>query len=259
MSGIHILASGSKANAYIIEADGSMLLIDQGLSFREFSKRADALNIDISRIKAILLTHEHEDHIKGVAYTAYKLDAPVFSTAKTLEFLNENTKHPIHCRAVEKDRKIKLGAFEFTPFEIMHDAADPVGYLVSTPCGETVCFATDTGKITNRMMTYINQGTNIILEANHDPAMLYRNIKYPPLLKERIRGPYGHLSNDQSLEALDRMGENHPKTVIFSHLSEENNSPEMLKSLVIDFKKTHGLDFKAFIANQHNPKSILFS
>lgn len=259
MSRIHILASGSKANAYIVEVDGSMLLIDQGLSFKEFSSRAEQLGIDISRIKGIFLTHEHEDHIKGVAYTAYKLDAPVFSTAQTLEILNENAKHPIHCRIVEKDRKIKFGCFEITPFEIMHDAVDPVGYLISTPGGETVCFATDTGRITNRMMSYINQGTNIILEANHDPAMLYRNRKYPPLLKERIRGPYGHLSNDQSLEALDRMGENHPKTVIFSHLSEENNSPEMLKSLVIDFKKNRSLDFKAFIANQNNPKSILIS
>ena len=144
MSRIHILASGSKANAYIIEADNSMILIDQGLSFKEFSNRAEKLGIDIFRIKAILLTHEHEDHIKGVAYTAYKLDAPVFSTAQTLEILNESSKHPIHSRIVEKDRKIKLGAFEITPFEIMHDAADPVGYLVSTPCGETVCFATDT-------------------------------------------------------------------------------------------------------------------
>lgn len=256
MSAIHILASGSKANAYIIEYENSMLLIDQGLSFKEFSIRADKLGIDISRIKAILLTHEHEDHIHGVAYTAYKLDAPVFSTAKTLEFLNENAKKPIHSRIVEKDRKIKLGCFEITPFEIIHDAADPVGYLVATPCGETVCFATDTGKITNRMMTYINQGTRIILEANHDPAMLYRNTHYPPVLKERIRGQFGHLSNEQSLEALERMGDNHPKTVIFSHLSEENNSPQMLKNLIISFREAHSLDFKAFIANQYNPLSI---
>jgi Metal-dependent hydrolases of the beta-lactamase superfamily I len=256
LSAIHILASGSKANAYIIEAENSMLLIDQGLSFREFSKRAEMLGIDISRIKGILLTHEHEDHIKGVAYTAYKLDAPVFSMAKTLEVLDESTKHSIHCRAVEKDRKVKLGAFEFTPFEIMHDAVDPVGYLVSAPGGETVCFATDTGKITNRMMTYINQGTRIILEANHDPAMLYKNMHYPQLLKERIRGQFGHLSNEQSLEALERMGENHPKTVIFSHLSEENNSPKMLKELVVNFRQAHSLDFKAFIANQYNPLSI---
>ena len=256
MSAIHILASGSKANAYIIEYENSMLLVDQGLSFREFSRRADMLGIDISRIKGILLTHEHEDHIKGVAYTAYKLDDPVFSTAKTLEILNENTKHPIHCRAVEKDRKIKLGAFEFTPFEIMHDAVDPVGYLISAPCGETVCFATDTGKVTNRMMSYINQGTRIILEANHDPAMLYQNTHYPPVLKERIRSQFGHLSNDQSLDALERMGENHPKTVIFSHLSEENNSPQMLRELVKSFRTAHSLDFKAFIANQNNPLTI---
>ena len=256
MSAIHILASGSKANAYIIEYENSMILIDQGLSFREFTIRAGKLGIDISRIKGILITHEHEDHIHGVAYTAHKLDAPVFSTAQTIEFIKKNSKYPIHYRIVEKDRKIKLGCFEITPFEIIHDAADPVGYLVSTPCGEAICFATDTGKVTNRMMSYINQGTRIILEANHDPAMLYKNTHYPPVLKERIRGQFGHLSNEQSLDALERMGDNHPKTVIFSHLSEENNSPQMLRELVISFRAAHSLDFKAFIANQYNPLSI---
>ena len=106
------------------------------------------------------------------------------------------------------------------------------------------------------MMSYINQGTRIILEANHDPAMLYQNTHYPPVLKERIRGQFGHLSNDQSLDALERMGENHPKTVIFSHLSEENNSPQMLRELVKSFRTAHSLDFTAFIANQNNPLSI---
>lgn len=259
MTVVHILASGSKANAYIIEVDNSMILIDQGLSFKEFSCRADRLGIDISRIKGIFLTHEHDDHIRSVAYTAYKLDAPVFSTAKTLEILKEKSAHPIACRIVEPDRRIKFGCFEITPFEIMHDAVDPVGFLISAQNGNSVCIATDTGKTTVKMMTYINQGNHIILEANHDPGLLYKNLHYPPLLKERIRGPYGHLSNEQSLETLEKMGDNHPKTVIFSHLSEENNSPEMLKKLVIDFKKARSLDFKAFIANQNNPKSILLS
>lgn len=233
-----------------------MLLVDQGLSYKEFSRRTELLNIDIFKIRGILLTHEHEDHMKGVAYTAYKLDAPIFSTAKTLEILNKNAKHPIHCRIVEKNCKIKFGSFEITPFEVMHDAVDPVGFFISMPEGESLCFATDTGRITNRMMSYINMGSHIVIEANHDPAMLYQNRHYPIELKERIRGSYGHLSNDQSLEALERTSGNQLKTVVFGHLSEENNSASILKPMVINFRQTHSMNFKAFIACQNKPSSI---
>lgn len=259
MNKLHILSSGSKANAFILESEGESLLIDQGLSFREFSKRSDDLGIDISKIKGILVTHEHHDHISGIPYTAHKLDVPVFSTEKTIEIMVSRCKYKLKLRPIDKDHDFSVGIFSCTAFSIMHDAVDPVGFTISMDQGETLCFATDTGKVTNRMMSYISRCDHIILEANHDHSMLYKNKKYSAELKERIRGPFGHLSNDQTLETIDRIEGKCPRTIIFSHLSEENNCPDLLLGLVEEFKKKNLLPFNTFIARQNEPFSVLLS
>ena len=259
MNRLHILSSGSKANAFIIESGDELLLIDQGLSYREFAKRAECLGIDIQNIKGILVTHEHHDHIAGIPHTAHKLNVPVFSTAKTIEIIVSGCRHNLKTAGIDKDHAFSIGCFECTAFEIMHDAADPVGFRITMREGETLCFATDTGKVTNRMMSYINKCDHIILEANHDHSMLYKNRKYPAALKERIRGPKGHLSNDQTLETIDRIEGKCPRTVIFSHLSEENNSPDLLFGLVEEFKRKNLLPFNTFIAKQNEPFSVLLS
>ena len=256
MNRIHILSSGSKANAFILESDGEMILIDQGLSFKEFQKRASGLGIDVANIKGILLTHEHSDHSCGIPYTAFKLDVPVYSTEKTISVVNSCSKYNLKYKFIDKDVSFSVGNFRCIPFEIMHDAVDPVGFMIKMNSGQTLCLATDTGKVTNRMMSYIGKCDHIILEANHDHSMLYSNRKYPADLKARIRGPNGHLSNDQSLEIIDRMGGKCPKTIIFSHLSEENNSPELLGGLVEEFKKKKSMLFNSFIARQNLPFTV---
>lgn len=257
MEKLHILSSGSKANSLVLESNDKMILIDQGLSFKEFSKRADELGIETTKIVAILLTHEHSDHISGIPYTAFKLNIPVFSTQKSLAYLQKISKYDLQYKIIEKNLPFKVSCFECIPFETMHDALDPVGFFISFNCGESLSIATDTGKITNQMMSYISHSDHIVLEANHDVDMLYQNSKYPPELKERIHGPYGHLSNDQTLEIIDKMSGKRPKTVIFSHLSEENNSPQILNSMLADFKQKRSLFFKVFIARQNAPFSVL--
>ncbi|HOB72189.1 MAG TPA: MBL fold metallo-hydrolase [bacterium] len=256
MNRIHILSSGSKANAFILESDREMILIDQGLSFKEFQKRADGLGVDVSKIKGILLTHEHTDHSCGIPYTAFKLGVPVYSTEKTISIINSACKYDLKYKCIDKDVSFSIGNFSCIPFEIMHDAADPVGFLIRMGPDQTLCFATDTGKVTNRMMSYISRCDHIILEANHDHSMLYANRKYPAELKARIRGSHGHLSNDQSLEIIDRMGGKCPRTIIFSHLSEENNSPDLLSGLIEEFKKKNSMFFNSFIARQNLPFTV---
>lgn len=259
MNCVHILSSGSKANSFIVQSDKEMILIDQGLSFKEFSKRADSLGIDVKDIRAILLTHEHSDHSCGVSYTAHKLGIPVYLTQLTAAKIRNGDKYAVEYRYIDKGISFPVAGFCCIPFEIMHDAVDPVGFMIATTCGETLCFATDTGRVTNRMMSYIAKSDHIILEANHDHAMLYSNRKYPADLKARIRGMKGHLSNDQSLETIDRMGKKCPKTIIFSHLSEENNSPALLSGLIEDFKRKNGRLFNSFIARQNVPFTVLLS
>ncbi|MGI6394800.1 MAG: MBL fold metallo-hydrolase [bacterium] len=256
MNKLHILSSGSKANAFILESKGEMVLIDQGLSFKEFSKRALDLGIELSKIRGILVTHEHHDHACGVPYTAHKLGLPVYSTEKTIDVISASSKYELKYNNVEKDCFFSIGNFRCIPFEVIHDALDPVGFVIKMSEEESFCYATDTGKVTNRMMSYISECNHIVLEANHDHSMLYANRNYPAELKARIRGPQGHLSNDQSLEIIERMGGKCPKTIVFGHLSEENNSPHLLEELIDDFKKKKAMLFNSFIARQNHPFTI---
>ena len=252
---LHIISSGSKANSYIIQSDEGSIIIDQGLSFKQFKCAAVELGIDLSDAIAILVTHEHTDHVHGVVYTACKLGIPVFSTSQTLQKICTGEKYQVDTKSMIPDRPQRIGRFTCTAFSTIHDAADPVGFFLEMPSGENFCLATDTGMVTNRMLSYFNRCEHLILEANHDVGMLYKNPRYPADLKRRIHSKYGHLSNESSIDALSRM-ERHPKTVVFAHLSEENNTPATVKTLVLDFKKSSNADFKAFIAYQNDPYSI---
>jgi len=254
---LHIISSGSKANAYIAESQEEFILIDQGLSYRRFLCRCEDLGIECEKIRAILVTHEHSDHINGVFLTAKKLGVPVYSTEKTIEIIKKKDRYGNEFIPVEKDSPFKIANFVFTPFSTVHDAVDPVGFNITLSGGEVICFATDTGKITTRMMSYIALCDHMILEANHDYAMLYRNARYPADLKARIRSGRGHLSNDQSFEAIERIAGKCPKTIIFGHLSEENNSPDIIHNMATDFKNKNRLLFNCFIARQNEPFSIL--
>ena len=257
MNKLHIISSGSKANAYIAESAGELLLIDQGLSFKQFCCRCSELGLDHTGIKGILVTHEHSDHINGVFLTAKKLGISIYSTEKTIDVIKKKDPYCNDFVPVEKDRPFKISGFITVPFSTVHDAVDPVGYNITLNGGEVLCFATDTGKVTTRMMSYIASSDHMILEANHDHAMLYRNNRYPADLKARIRSGKGHLSNDQCFEAIERISGKCPKTIIFSHLSEENNSPDIIHSMACDLKTKNRLLFNCFVARQNEPFSIL--
>jgi len=254
---LHIISSGSKANAYIAESGGELILIDQGLSYKQFLCRCEELGVEYKKIRAILVTHEHSDHVNGVFLTANKLGIPIYSTEKTIEIIKRKDRYCNKFIPIEKYTPFKVANFISTPFSTVHDAVDPVGFNITLNGGEVLCFATDTGKITTRMMSYIALCDHMIIEANHDYAMLYRNTRYPVDLKVRIRGGKGHLSNDQSFEVIERIAGKCPKTIIFSHLSEENNSPEIIHGMATDFKNKNRLLFNCFVARQNEPFSIL--
>lgn len=259
MNKLHVVSSGSKANAYIIETKNGMLLIDQGLTFKRFSEKCNELGIDIGKIKAILLTHEHSDHICGVPVTAKKLGIPVFVSPELVSLLNERCKSDIDVRPVKKDEVNNIEGFSFTPFPVMHDTVDPLGYSVTLPNGENIGFATDTGKITNHILKYLSEANYIVIEANHDCDMLHKNQKYSWELKQRIKSNTGHLSNDQCFEALDRLPKELLKKVILVHLSEENNCTMLLQNLTTNFIREKSRGFQHFIATQDNPFSVLMT
>ncbi len=255
MTQLHILSSGSKANSYVLEHNGELLVIDQGLSFKQFSLRCNRLGCDPQRVKAILVTHEHSDHIAGIPLTTHRLGVPLFGTHDTCEIVSGKSKYPIARFSIEKQREFDVGQWKITAFPVHHDAVDPVGFSVKLPNGKRLVIATDTGRITTPILKHMNQASSIVLEANHEPSMLYANMKYPYELKQRIRSNNGHLSNNQTFDALSRITFSQLDNIIFGHLSEENNDPHLLQQQAENFLMEYRT-VNFFIASQNNPFSV---
>ena len=220
-----VLASGSKGNCLLIEGSGGSLLVDAGLSAKETVRRLAAAGRNPDTIEAILVTHEHGDHISGVDVLSRHLNIPVCATEGTLRnFFSLNNRvtrsRTITCRYNEV---LSIGNFTVKPFATSHDAAEPCGFILREN-GTTLGICTDTGTINDGTMNSLLSCDGIVLESNHCPVMLKEG-PYPEYLKRRIRSAKGHLSNSAMSECLCRLGRNTPQ-IILAHLSEVNNTPE---------------------------------
>jgi phosphoribosyl 1,2-cyclic phosphodiesterase len=221
-----ILASGSKGNCVVIEGGTGSLLIDAGLSAKECFLRMERAGIDAGRIDALLVTHEHTDHIRGVDVLARKLEIPVYATEGTLaDFLSfrRTSAKPLAHHICHDRERFAVGDFTIEPFSTSHDAKEPCGFMVIE--GDIrLGYCTDTGIVTPHMHDLLRHCDGIVLESNHCPDMLH-NGPYPEYLKHRIRSKRGHLSNPAAAACLRGFGKDVPK-VILAHLSETNNTPE---------------------------------
>jgi phosphoribosyl 1,2-cyclic phosphodiesterase len=251
---ISVLASGSKANCVYIEGDSGALLIDCGRSGRELlgSKttqgRVRESGGQPDLIEGILVTHEHMDHVSGLGPVGNKLMKPVFGTVGTLNaFLKQRkspTKFPV--KTISYRSPFEVGEFIVEAFATSHDATEPAGFLISQ--GSTrVCYCTDTGVITERMMEMLACADGLILESNHCPDML-KNGPYPEFLKRRIASARGHLSNHDASEILRRLGEK-IQMAILAHLSEENNEPDLAMATAQEALSFHSDSVEIFAAS----------
>lgn len=220
-----MLASGSKGNCFVIGGTAGSLLIDAGLSAKETLVRMERAGIDPAGIRAILVTHEHGDHTRGVDVLARKLAVPVHATAGTLSDLmhRRTSAKPLPHHTCRDHERFSIGDFKIDPFSTSHDALEPCGFIV-TEGDLRVGYCTDTGVITPHMHDLLRHCDGIVLESNHCPEML-RNGPYPESLKRRIRSQHGHLSNPAAAACLRDFGRDVPQ-VILAHLSEINNTPE---------------------------------
>jgi phosphoribosyl 1,2-cyclic phosphodiesterase len=221
-----MLASGSKGNCVVIEGGTGSLLVDAGLSAKECLLRMEMAGIDAGRIDALLVTHEHQDHTRGVDVLARKLEIPVYATEGTLaDFLHfrRTSKKPLVHHTCRDNERFIINDFVIVPFSTSHDANEPCGFIVSEG-GTRVGYCTDTGIITPHMHDLLRHCDGIVLESNHCPDML-RNGPYPESLKRRIRSKRGHLSNAAAAACLQDFGRDVP-LLILAHLSETNNTPE---------------------------------
>ena len=221
--GISVLASGSKGNAVFVEGPEGALLVDAGLSAREILRRLDLLGVDPGRLSGILVTHDHSDHLRGVRVLAKRLGLTVYGTEGTLSAAGL----PESCstRPFLSGGRFEVAGFEVQSFSLPHDAADPVGYVL-TRGGARIGIATDLGYATALIRKRLAACGLLVLEFNHDERMLQEG-PYPWFLKQRIRSRRGHLSNDAAAQALQELFHPGLQHLVLAHLSEVNNCPRL--------------------------------
>jgi len=225
-----VLASGSKGNCLYIESRSSALLLDAGLSFRETAARLACAGGSLDHVEAVLVTHEHSDHIKGVDAVSGKLKVPVYATKGTLrEFFRtrRTSKRDQETIACHFGEEYPVGDFFIEAFATSHDAAEPCGFLIKEGDLAIGC-CTDTGVVNDPMLARFRQCDAVVLESNHCPVML-REGPYPEMLKRRIRSKHGHLSNTATAECLRVLGRDVGQ-IMLAHLSEVNNTPDKAKA-----------------------------
>ena len=235
-----VLSSGSKGNSTYIRAGKYSVLIDAGLSGKGLEQRMDALDLDPEELDALLITHEHKDHIKGIGILSRRYDLPIYANDGTWGAAEAELGKikPKNRRVFTKD--FIIGNLKFSPYTISHDASQPVGYICQID-GKKIVLATDTGVMNQDIINKIKGADFFVLESNHDLEMLMTG-KYPYFLKNRIKGREGHLSNDDAAALLPGLLKDNFPTVVLAHLSEENNNPRVAYITVNNALKEAGLE-----------------
>ncbi len=221
------LFSGSSGNAIYVGCDDAHILVDAGMSGTRVCKELQCVGIDPSNLNAILVTHEHADHIKGIGILSRKYDLPVYATEGTWQGMYDKIGAIAEKNRVifEPDVDFFIGSIDVTPFSTPHDANQSVGYTFEVD-GAKLAIATDLGCIKDSWLRHVMGSDAVILESNYDLDMLNAG-PYPYDLKKRIRSRRGHLSNDDAGAVAVELARNGTKQVILGHLSKENNFPEL--------------------------------
>lgn len=222
------LNSGSNGNCYYIANDTEAVLVDVGISCREIERRMLRIGLNLSKVKAIFISHEHIDHVRGVEGTSRRYQIPVYISEGTLR--NSQIKIDAELiRSFEAHKPTAVGNLSVTGFGKRHDAADPYSFVVEGN-GVTIGVMTDIGSVCENVHTYFKCCHAAFLESNYDEDMLASG-RYPAFLKDRIAGDHGHLSNKQALDLFVNHKAGYMSLVLPSHLSRDNNSVKLVQEL----------------------------
>jgi len=250
---VSVLGSGSRGNATFIKTDSVRLIIDAGLSRRELGKRLEAIGEDPDGIDAVLVTHEHNDHGAGLKPLVNDLPVRAFLTRGTMRGLKTDTFELNGAEIVPITAGIPftVGDAEITPFAVPHDANEPVAFSIKAG-GIRVTQLTDVGHMSDDVARNLLEADCLILESNHDLEML-RVGPYPWVLKQRLMGRFGHLSNYAVGRFIREQFDGRAKALVLAHLSEKNNHPEIARQETLRALRHRGLTATVTMTHQQEP------
>lgn len=254
------LASGSKGNCTFVGTGNTKLLIDAGISARSTQQRLAHLGVDLADIDAIVLTHDHIDHIAGLRVLARKLSVPIVCNFETARGLTHCFGKIARCKIFRTGEPFEIGDFRLLPFSIQHDTGDPVGFVLETLEGQIfvkIGICTDLGFVTSLVADHLKECCCLHIEANHDPELVNLSLR-PALYKQRVLGRMGHLSNRACAELLQRVAHAKLQRVYLAHLSEECNRQDLALNTVAAGLAPPYSGLSIVTAHQHRASSPLF-
>lgn len=222
---ITVLGSGSSGNATLVRSQETSVLIDAGFSLRQITLRMDSCGWHPSKLDAILISHEHGDHSKGLRVLCAKYDIPVFAAEAAHGTRELREAQLAKTEVIEAGEEFSVGDLAIAPFSIPHDAADPLGFVIKNG-GNRLGYATDLGYASALTIHHLRDCRLLVLESNHDPGMLVSG-SYPWPVKQRILSRTGHLSNDGAATLLGEVASTELQAVVLAHISRENNTAQL--------------------------------
>jgi phosphoribosyl 1,2-cyclic phosphodiesterase len=257
------LFSGSSGNAILVSTANTYVLVDAGMNCKKIVEALNMVRINPFDLTAILITHDHSDHISGLDVFTRKFSIPIYATRPTWKGIHSAEKKP-HLPSLDNEivpeETVTIGDFEVTAFDTPHDTSGSCGYCFSSG-SKRAAIATDIGYMTPLIFEHLSGCDGILLEANYDKDMLW-NGEYPYYLKKRIDGEYGHLCNDDCARTVAQLCRKGTRHFILGHLSKENNLPQVAERTVLRALEAEDLvrdrDFTLKIANRYTPTEPLF-
>ena len=254
------LYSGSSGNSLFIQTENTKILVDAGVSSKKIEEGLHSIDVEPSSIDAILVTHEHTDHVQGLGTFSKKFDIPIFANQETIDNM-PNQIQKISEKNINKFKisdKFSIGDVEINSFSIPHDAANPCGFNIFKD-NKKLSIATDIGHMDNKIIKNLEDSFFILLESNYDSEII-KYSHYPYNLKNRIEGPLGHLSNNSAGKTISHLLKSGLKSAMLGHLSKENNFPELAYKTVIEELITGNYSESSLslcVADRNKPSKLL--
>jgi len=254
-----VLASGSKGNCFLVKTQSTKIIFDAGLSAKKIFEAMSKIDLEKDKIDAIVVSHEHSDHVKGAGIICRKLKIPLFISESTFQASRHKLgKMPSPPVFFENGASFDIGDLIVTPFSSSHDVIDGSNFVIqkNNDLERKLAIVTDLGYPSRLTIQKLQDVTTIILESNHDETMLLEG-PYPWELKQRVKSREGHLSNSQAVGLTSKIIHSGLKNIILAHLSEQNNTPELAYKVMNEFLKNINFNLNLIVSDQYQPTQLI--